>query len=119
MTKVQQLTEAVAKMQKNAASVTERMVGSHLLDIVGCDEGKAGIVLEDFAAGRTLKHLDRAVEQAATRDGKRAVCGPKESTRAICQALGLPEPGQEPAAPADPEKPAAETEIDFLSLLEV
>lgn len=65
MSKVQRLQEAVVKMKKATQSVTEKMVGNHLLYIVGGSEELAAIVLEDFAAGKTLKDLDRAVEKAA------------------------------------------------------
>ena len=125
MSKVQRLQEAVVKMKKATQSVTEKMVGNHLLYIVGGSEELAAIVLEDFAAGKTLKDLDRAVEKAATKAGNRAVCGPEESTKAICNELGLPVPqwlatGIEPVQPAaSAAEPVEENTIDFLSLLEV
>ena len=130
MSKVDKLRQTVAELQKKTTSPTAKMVGSHLLDIVGSNEEWAQIVLEDFAAGKKLEDLDKEVEQAAKRSGKRAVCGPLESTRAICKALGLPEPEDvgflagrsapvpQPAASVAPAEQEV-GDIDFLSLLEV
>lgn len=84
-----------------------RGVAHQLMDIVGNNENRAAVVLEDFAAGRNVKKCEQKIKKWVDghHKGNSGYCPPHIAEEIIREYFGLAKADAEPASA--PPKPKA------------
>lgn len=83
-----------------------RGVAKQLMDIVGSNEERAAVVLEDFAAGRTVKKCEQEIKKWVDghHKGNSGYCPPDIADGIIRKYFGLPEAGEKPQQRPQPKR---------------
>ncbi len=87
---VQKLGNRLDSIENTSNNIVVKMLCSHIKQIVGTSERKAEIVFADLENGFSIEDLDKKIEKAATKEGKKAVCPPWVAETVICEFFGLP-----------------------------
>lgn len=99
MNELEKVLQAIEEQQKELGDSQAYWVGEQLKDILRQAPAAAQIVLEDFAAGHTVKDCEKQIKAYADkrRHGNESCCPPTEADRIIREFFGIAEEATAPA----------------------
>lgn len=105
---VEEMKNAIKEQLKNEKkSTTVYVCGCQLAELVGNDEHKAQLVLEDFANGRDVKGCEAKIKEWAKKHG--GGCGGDMAAEIICEYFGIEKPCKK--NPLESDEAAAPTQM--------